>query len=60
MVLEMRKICEACQSHLEDGEKAFICSHECTFCAQCTEELKLVCPNCSGELVRRPERADAS
>ena len=38
-----------------DGE-AFICSHECTFCGDCATALEHVCPNCSGELVRRPRR----
>ena len=37
-----------------------ICSYECTFCAACADEvLKGVCPNCGGELVRRPVRPAA-
>ncbi|NNE67528.1 MAG: DUF1272 domain-containing protein [Pyrinomonadaceae bacterium] len=60
MALEMRKICEKCQEHLEADSTAFICSYECTFCSKCTEELNLVCPNCSGELVRRPKRGESS
>jgi hypothetical protein len=34
-----------------------MCTFECTFCADCTEtKLHGICPNCSGELVRRPVR----
>ncbi|MGH9821468.1 MAG: DUF1272 domain-containing protein, partial [Pyrinomonadaceae bacterium] len=33
-----------------------ICTYECTFCAACTKEMNAVCPNCGGELVRRPNR----
>jgi uncharacterized protein len=38
-----------------DGE-AFICTFECTFCADCAGALEHVCPNCGGKLVRRPRR----
>src|SRR5438132_10329405 len=31
-----------------------ICSFECTFCHGCTMWLGFVCPNCGGELTRRP------
>jgi hypothetical protein len=35
-----------------------ICSFECTFCDDCsTRVLNGVCPNCGGELFRRPTRA---
>jgi len=34
-----------------------MCSFECTFCKSCAEGvLKGRCPNCGGELVRRPIR----
>jgi uncharacterized protein len=36
---------------------AFICSFECTFCAECAEDLDDRCPNCGGELMDRPTRA---
>ncbi len=56
MALEMKKECEKCgRVLLADGE-AYICSYECTFCKACTEEMNSVCPNCGGELVRRPRR----
>jgi len=38
---------------------AFICSHECTFCGDCSADMDHVCPNCGGELVRRPRRETA-
>jgi len=38
--------------------EAVICSFECTFCAGCAENvLNGVCPNCGGELAKRPSRA---
>lgn len=34
-----------------------MCSFECTYCAACAEGvLAGICPNCGGELVRRPIR----
>jgi uncharacterized protein len=58
MSLEMRTACEKCTRPLApESADVFICSFECTFCRDCTEkQLKHVCPNCSGELVRRPLR----
>jgi hypothetical protein len=59
MSLEMRPHCERCQADLTHGDLAFICSYECTFCPGCTTQLGQRCPNCAGELVRRPRRAEA-
>ena len=56
MSLEMRGLCERCGNSLAEDGTAFICSHECTFCEGCAVELDLTCPNCGGELVRRPRR----
>jgi uncharacterized protein len=56
MTLEMRTVCERCGAPLVEGGDAFICSYECTFCPACAEALRATCPNCSGELVRRPRR----
>jgi uncharacterized protein len=56
MALEMRAACERCGRALAAGDEAFICSFECTFCAGCTQEMEGVCPNCGGELARRPTR----
>ncbi|MBV8423786.1 MAG: DUF1272 domain-containing protein [Candidatus Eremiobacteraeota bacterium] len=57
MALEMRPACERCERALAHGDEAYICSYECTFCPECTNEMKARCPNCGGELVRRPPRA---
>ncbi|PYI77227.1 MAG: DUF1272 domain-containing protein [Verrucomicrobia bacterium] len=56
MALEMRTNCGRCASELAPGEEAYICSYECTFCKKCAEQTQSICPNCSGELVRRPRR----
>ena len=58
MTLEMRTACERCGAALDHGADAAICSHECTFCPACAEAMEHVCPNCGGELVRRPRRKD--
>jgi hypothetical protein len=56
VALEMRAVCERCDAALEPDGDARICSHECTFCAACSDEMSGVCPNCGGELVPRPRR----
>ena len=58
MTLAMRPDCERCGRDLPAwAPRAFICSFECTFCAECAEALDEVCPNCGGELLDRPTRA---
>jgi steroid delta-isomerase-like uncharacterized protein len=57
MALEMRERCERCSAALSLGSEASICSYECTFCAACATALGATCPNCGGELLRRPRRA---
>ena len=59
MHLEMKTRCEKCESHLLPNGDAFICSYECTFCAVCASKFQSVCPNCGGELIRRPQRTTA-
>jgi len=57
-MLEMRPACERCATELPaEAPGAFICSFECTFCAECAEALDDLCPNCGGELVDRPTRS---
>jgi hypothetical protein len=57
-MLEMRPDCERCGADLPaEAPGAFICSFECTFCADCAEALDDRCPNCGGELMDRPARA---
>ncbi|UQY34665.1 DUF1272 domain-containing protein [Pseudomonas fulva] len=57
-MLELRPNCECCDRDLPpDSLDARICSFECTYCSQCADtHLKGHCPNCAGELVRRPIR----
>lgn len=61
MALELRPNCECCDRDLApDSRDAMICSFECTFCVDCvTDVLQGACPNCGGELVRRPVRPAA-
>ena len=56
MPLDMRDRCEKCEQTLAMNGEAFICSYECTFCADCALAMEHTCPNCSGELVARPKR----
>ena len=60
MALLMKAECEKCGRKLEADGEAFICSYECTFCRECTDAMKAVCPNCGGELVRRPRKGNAA
>jgi len=53
----MKTTCEGCSRYLQTDGEAFICSYECTFCADCAFRQQGVCPHCGGELVRRPRRA---
>jgi hypothetical protein len=57
-VLQLRPGCECCDRDLPpESPDATICSFECTFCRACAEgRLGGHCPNCGGELVRRPIR----
>jgi hypothetical protein len=60
-MLEMRPDCERCGTDLPaDQHGAFICSFECSFCAECTDALDDRCPNCGGELTDRPTRVGAA
>lgn len=54
--MEMKTICETCEFKLTQNGEAFICSYECTYCESCASEHLFVCPNCKGELLRRPKR----
>lgn len=56
-MLQLRPNCECCNVDLPpDSTAARICTFECTFCADCASSLGETCPNCGGELVRRPRR----
>ncbi len=60
-MLELRPNCECCDRDLPpESREALICTFECTFCAACASGvLGGACPNCAGELVRRPVRTPA-
>jgi uncharacterized protein len=60
-MLQLRPNCECCNRDLPpESANAMICTFECTFCSDCTTNvLKGQCPNCGGELVRRPIRPAA-
>jgi hypothetical protein len=57
-MLQLRPNCEYCDKDLPpEATDARICSYECTFCADCVEQvLHNVCPNCGGGFVSRPIR----
>ena len=57
-MLQLRPNCECCDKDLPpESSWAMICTFECTFCSECANDvLKGTCPNCGGELVRRPRR----
>src|SRR5216684_2629248 len=56
MHLEMKAQCEKCGGALLADVEAYICSYECTFCPVCASNAHGTCPNCGGELIRRPRR----
>ena len=60
-MLQLRPNCECCDRDLPpESEDAYICTFECTFCRDCVSAmLKGTCPNCGGELLRRPRRPAA-
>src|SRR5688572_1952847 len=60
MALEMRATCERCDKALGLDAEAHICSYECTFCPACSAGMAHTCPNCGGELSRRPRRKTAA
>ena len=57
-MLELRPNCELCDVDLPPGAaNARICTYECTFCADCVDNvLHDVCPNCGGGFESRPVR----
>jgi len=52
LALEMKNVCERCGNQIAADGEAYVCSYECTFCAECTRQMNSSCPNCGGELVR--------
>jgi hypothetical protein len=60
-MLELRPNCECCDRDLPpESPDAMICTYECTWCRDCVDNvLRGVCPNCGGNLERRPVRPAA-
>ena len=60
--LELRPNCELCDKDLPPhSAEARICSYECTYCAECVDNvLHNVCPICGGNFVPRPLRPSKS
>jgi hypothetical protein len=58
-MLDMRPNCECCDRDLSPSHDiAYICSFECTWCADCVQGFAdSACPNCGGALQLRPSRA---
>lgn len=60
-MLAMHPDCQRCGADLPaNAGGAFICSFECTFCAECADQLDERCPTCGGELLDRPTRVGAA
>lgn len=57
-MLELRPNCECCDRDLVPASpEAWICTFECTWCTECADALPdRACPNCGGNLERRPIR----
>jgi uncharacterized protein len=57
-MLKLRPNCEYCDKDLPPhATEARICSYECTFCADCVDNVLFnVCPNCGGGFAPRPIR----
>ena len=57
-MLEIRPGCECCDRDLAvDAPNVFICTFECTWCADCAATFPGgLCPNCGGNLSERPIR----
>ena len=60
-MLLLKPNCECCDRDLPPASAdARICSFECTFCADCVDQvLNGACPNCGGNFVPRPIRPAA-
>ncbi|MEP1209351.1 MAG: DUF1272 domain-containing protein [Rhizobiaceae bacterium] len=58
MMLELRPNCEWCDVDLPpQSAEARICSYECTYCADCVDNVLFnVCPTCGGNFAPRPIR----
>ena len=56
-MLQLRPNCECCGRDLAPADEAYLCTFECTWCPDCVARFAdRRCPNCSGNLERRPIR----
>jgi hypothetical protein len=56
-MLEIRPTCENCNKNVpHDSKDLMICTFECTYCSDCVQLLKHVCPNCGGGFEKRTLR----
>ena len=56
---EARRALAAASGAANGAPDALICTFECTFCADCARtRLGGHCPNCGGDLVKRPTRPE--
>jgi GNAT superfamily N-acetyltransferase len=53
-MLTLHERCLRCETALAAG--AYICSYECSYCPACATAAHWRCPNCGGDLQRRPQR----
>ena len=53
MMTAVKDKCEKCGKALAPPAAAECCSFQCTFCPDCADNMKHVCPNCAGELTAR-------
>ena len=44
--------CHRCANEFRREDERFACSHGCTFCRDCTDGMRAICPNCGGSLVK--------
>ncbi|WP_091324808.1 DUF1272 domain-containing protein [Arthrobacter sp. cf158] len=60
-MLEIRPNCECCDRDILPSGEAYICTFECTWCADCVAGFpNRSCPNCGGNLQLRPIRPAAA
>ncbi|MGK3647901.1 DUF1272 domain-containing protein [Pseudarthrobacter enclensis] len=60
-MLEIRPNCECCDRDIAPSAEAYICTFECTWCPECVDRFpNRSCPNCGGDLQRRPVRPAAA
>ena len=57
MALELKRVCEKCGVALTASGVAYICSFECTYCANCAEQVNAVvqiaaATSCDGRAVK--------